>query len=211
MLFTQLDRLKRSAVSSILLLMFAGFVLLLAPEGVLPFLGSVLGFLLSVYAAVSVLNFIGSRKALIHYVYLFLGLAAGLFGFVFFVYEDYLSGLLFWLVSVIPILAGAYGGYHALAFARMSGRRGWWILIVLSVFLMVFGGFIFLNPWADTSHAVMQVIGGGDAPRLRADWLRRHDLPAERHCPEHPACSFLLRPFLRFLRPLHNGYPSRNR
>lgn len=54
MLFTQLDRLKRGAVPSILLLMFAGFVLLPAPEGVLPFLGSVFGFLLSVFAAVSV-------------------------------------------------------------------------------------------------------------------------------------------------------------
>ena len=160
MLFKGLDRLKRSAIMTTIVLMFIGNILLIIPEAYFPFLGAALGFSLLVVLVVEIFNFISSPRALIHYIYLALGLLAGLFGIMLFIFDDLLLQLLTWLVSVIPILLGAYGIYHAFAFARRSGRKGWWLLIVLSALLMVFGGFIFYNPWMESTQAVIQVIGG---------------------------------------------------
>ena len=160
MLFQGLDKLKRSAIMTSIILMFIGNILLVLPEGALTFLGGAVGFSLLVVSVVAILNFIGSPKALIHYILLAIGLFSGLLGIIFLVFESFLADCLFWLVGLLPIFGGAYGVYHALTFARRSGRRGWWILIVLSVFLIVFGGFIFYNPWMESPQAVMQVIGG---------------------------------------------------
>ena len=49
---------------------------------------------------------------------------------------------------------------HALVYARRAGRKGWWILIILSLALMLLGGIIFTNPWWDTPHKLFEVIGG---------------------------------------------------
>ena len=160
MLFKELDKLKRSAVMTTIILMFIGFILLLLPETYIPFLSSALGFILLVVLVVAVLDYIGSAKALIHYFRLALGLLAGVVGFALFVFDGLFVSALSWLVGTVPILIGMYGIYHALAFARRSGRRGWWILIILSAAMILFGGVIFGNPWVDSPRAVMQVIGG---------------------------------------------------
>ena len=160
MLFKGLDKLKRNAIMTTIVLMFIGNILLILPEGFIPFLSKALAFVLLVTCVVGILDFIASKKALIHHIYLFLSLFAGLLGVMFFVFDTLFMDILYWVVGILPILAGIYGVYHALTFARRSGRKGWWTLIVLSVFLMVFGGFIFFNPWMDSPHAVMQVIGG---------------------------------------------------
>ena len=160
MLFRSLDKLKRTAIMTTIVLMFIGNILLVLPEAFIPFLSDALAFVLLVTCVVGIFDFISSKKALIHYIYLFVSLFAGLLGVMFFTFDTLLTDVLYWVVGVLPILAGIYGVYHALAFARRSGRKGWWILIVLSLFLMVFGGFIFYNPWMDSPQAVMQVIGG---------------------------------------------------
>ena len=160
MLFQSLDKIKRSAVMSTIVLMFIGLILLLLPEGYFSFLNFSAGFALSVVLILSVLNFISSSKTLMSYMKLTLGLIAGIFALAFFTFDGLLLSILSWLVGILPILLGAYGIYHAVAFARRSGRRAWWLLIVFSVFLIVFGGFIFWNPWMDYSSAFIKIIGG---------------------------------------------------
>ena len=160
MLFEGLDRLKRSAVLTTILLVFAGNVLLVLPESVLPFFNAMMGFALLVVSMVSIFDFLSSRKALIHYISLTFGLLCGLLGLLFLVFEGLLTDMLVWLVCVVPVVDGVYGICHALLFARRSGRRGWWILLILSAALIVFGGFVFYNPWMDTTIGRMRVIGG---------------------------------------------------
>lgn len=160
MLFQSLDKLKRNAIMTTIVLMFIGNVLMFVPETHFAFLDSALGFTLLVIAVTGVFHFISSRKSLIDYIYLAMSLFSCHMGIVFFVFDDFLLQMLTWLVGVIPILLGAYGIWHAIAFARRSGRKGWWILILLSAALMVFGGVIFWNPWMDSTQATIQVIGG---------------------------------------------------
>ncbi len=160
MLFEGLDRIKRSAIMTTITLMIAGNVLLVLPESILPFFGEIMGFALLVVAVVSIFHYLASKKALIHYIYLTLGLLFGLLGICLLVFEGLLTRILVWLVCVFPILGGLYGIFHAFVFARRSGRKGWWILIVLSLALIVFGGFVFYNPWMESTVGTMRIIGG---------------------------------------------------
>ena len=177
MLFQSLDKIKRNAVMTTIVLMFIGNSLMFVPEEIyFTFLNSALGFVLLVVAATGIFHFISSPKALIHFIYLALSMFAFLMGIMFFVMDDLLLRILTWLVGVFPILFGAYGIYHAIAFARRSGRKGWWILIILSAALMSFGGMIFWNPWMDSTRATIQVIGGtmmfsAIVSALRLIWL----------------------------------------
>ena len=142
------------------ILMFLGLLLLLIPEAYFSSLSSILGFCLAVLFAYTVFKFLGDDKTLMAYIKLGLGLFAGIWSVAFFIFDGLLLSILSWLVGTLPILFGAYGIYHAIAFARRSGRKGWWLLIILSLLLMVFGGFVFWNPWMDSSQAFIQIIGG---------------------------------------------------
>ena len=160
MLFNELDKIKRSAVMSTIVLIFVGNILLVTPEGYISVIGGALGYGLLVTGCMVLFHFIGSRKSLIHYIELTLGLFAGLLGVMIFVFDNLILQMLSWFVGLIPIVLGIYGIGHALIFARKTGRKGWWILILLSAVLLVFGIFTCIHPWVNSPRAVMQVMGG---------------------------------------------------
>lgn len=160
MIFESLDRMKRTAVMTTIILMIAGNMLLVLPDNILPRCNEIAGFALLVYAVLSVFNFLSSKKALIHYIHLTLGLICGMLGVFFFVFEGLLTVLLIWMVGLIPIIFGLYGIYHALVFARRSGRKGWSILIVMSLALIIFGGFAFIHPWVTSTAGHLRIVGG---------------------------------------------------
>ena len=87
MLFEGLDRLKRSAILSTIILMITGNILLVLPDSVLPFFNELLGFALLVVSVVSIFNYLASKKALIHYIYLSIGLFCGMIGICFSIYS----------------------------------------------------------------------------------------------------------------------------
>ena len=160
MLFNSLDKFKRKMVMMIILLMFTGLTMFLVPVSFIPMLGRILGFCFLVLSITYILEFTDSNKALIHYIRLFIGLLLGLAGILLFAIDGLFLAVLNWLVGALPILLGGYGLYHALAFARRSGRRGWGIYLFLSCLLLLFGVFLFINPWADDPRKVLYVIGG---------------------------------------------------
>lgn len=159
MLFDSLDRLKRNTIMTAIILMFVGNAFLLVPGEYVQFLSASFAFVLVVASIVSVLSFIESQRAFISYIKLFCGLLIGTIGIMFFLVQDSFLTLVGSLVILVPALFGIYGIFHAIAFARRSGRRGWWMLIVFSCLLLLFALFGIFDPW-DTEDAAIKVIGG---------------------------------------------------
>ncbi len=160
MLFQGLDRLKRSVLMTTIVLMFIGIIFMIIPGESIKYISRGFGFLLLVALAFSIFNFVSSSKALFHHLVLVGGLVAGVVGALILTNDSLLENALKWLVGVVPIVSGAYGIYHALVFARRSGRKGWFVLVILSALLIVFGAFVFFNPWRDNTSALMLIIGG---------------------------------------------------
>ena len=160
MLFNSLNKLKRTMVMWIIYFLFAGLTMFIVPVSYVPILGKTLGFVLLVLAILKILEFISGNKSLANYIGLALGLLAGLAGLLLFAVDGLFLALLNWLTGTLPIVCGCLGLYNALVYARRSGRKGWWLPIILNCLLLVFGTILFVNPWADDPRAVLQVIGG---------------------------------------------------
>ena len=160
MLFHTLEKFKRSMLLLIILLMFAGLTMFAVPVAFIPIMGQLLGFALLVFSILKIMGFIDSNKAMIHFINLIIGLVAGLAGILLFSIEGLFLVLLNWFVGTLPILLGGYGLYHALTYARRSGRKGWWILIILDCLLLLFGSILFVNPWKEDPRKLLYVIGG---------------------------------------------------
>ena len=65
-------------------------------------------------------------------------------------------GLLF---GIFLVLEGLNELFNTWKYARRAKRSGWWILILLSLFLIAAGVVILANPWWDTPGKLMRVIG----------------------------------------------------
>jgi uncharacterized membrane protein HdeD (DUF308 family) len=113
-------------IMMIICLSFAGLTMFVVPTSYIPALGKILGFFFLVLSILKILDFVSSKKAMINYIGLTLGLLAGLFGILLFSIDGLFLTLLNWLTGTLPIILGIVGLYHALAFARRSGRKGWW-------------------------------------------------------------------------------------
>lgn len=160
MLFDSLDRMKRSTIMLTIVLMFVGWALLMVPEDYVPFLSGALGFLLVVSAVVAALAFGESSRSLISYIRLVGGLLGGTVGLSLFLIDGTFVMLLSILVILVPALLGIYGIFHAFAFARRSGRNGWWALVLFSCLLLVFAVFGIVNPWSGDIGGTIKLIGG---------------------------------------------------
>ena len=160
MLFSTLDTLKRKMVMGIIFFLFAGITLVVIPVSSIPYLGKACGFCLLCLSILKVLDFMSSRKGLAHYIGLTAGLAAGVAGIVFLTIDGVFMGLLNWLTGTLPILLGCLSLYYALTYLRRSGRKGWWVFVILSCLLLAFGTILFVNPWAGDERSVLWVIGG---------------------------------------------------
>ena len=160
MLFNTLDKFKRKMVMMIIVLLFTGLTMFLVPVSYVPLLGKVASFFLLVLAVLRILEFSSSNKALVHYISLSIGLLLGFIGILLYSVDGLFLTILNWLVGTLPILLGGYSLYHALTYARRSGRKGWWLLLILSCLLLAFGTILFVNPWANDPKSVLMVIGG---------------------------------------------------
>ena len=160
MLFDELDKVRRRTIMTTIVFVFVGVAFLVVPETYLAFVGSAFAFVMVVWAVVSILEFTCGPKVLIRYLGLFVALAIGLLGVALFVFDGLFLTLVTGLVAVIPLFGGILGSYHALVFARRSGRRGWWVPLVLSIPLMAFGIMTIASPLALSTRNVLQLIGG---------------------------------------------------
>ena len=159
MLFRTLDRLKRQSILAAILMMALGVVMLICPESYVNALVVTVGYVMIIFSIVKILEFITGKKALIHYLIFTGALIIAIFGIFILIYNEDLLRALGWLFGFVLVQDGIFTLLNALIFARRSNRRGWWVLIVLSVVLAVLGVLIFLNPWWDSPSLLMKVIG----------------------------------------------------
>lgn len=160
MLFQTLDRLKRQSTLAAILMMALGVVMLICPESYVNTLVVTVGYGMIVFAIVEMLEFVASKKALIHYILFTGALIIAILGVFILIYNQDLLKALGWLFGFVLLQDGLFTLLNALLFARRSNRKGWWMLAILAAALMVLGVLIFLNPWWDSPSLLMKVIGG---------------------------------------------------
>ena len=159
MLFQEMGKLKRSWIMTSIIFMFIGVVMLISPERYLNMLMAALGYILLIFSTVLELDFLTSKKVLINYIYLSGALLIGVVGLVILIYREDVLRVLGLLFGVVLVLEGLNELFNTWMYARRAQRKGWWILIILSLLLIASGIIILANPWWDTPGALMNVIG----------------------------------------------------
>lgn len=159
MLFESLDKLKRNSIMSSILLVALGVIIMICPEKYIPTLILVFGYTLIVIFLVLMLNFLSSKKSLMEYIKFSGALVLGIIGVSVLVFHSDVMRDLAWLFGFLLILDGGHSMIHSFTYARRSKRKGWWVLTILSVFLIAAGIVLFANHWWDTPVMLMKVIG----------------------------------------------------
>ena len=177
----ELDKLKRSVITTSIVLLFAGLLLYLIPAEYIPIINIASGFTLLVICVVTMFIFLGSSKILIRYLQLCGGLTMGIAGIALWIFDDMFIRLLTLMIGILPAVISIPSMFHAFAYLRRSGRKGWWILVLCPLALMAFAVFVLWNPWLKDENAVMNAAGTvlistAVVNALRLIWLR----PAKR-------------------------------
>jgi hypothetical protein len=164
-----------------IVLLFAGLLLYLIPAEYIPIINIASGFTLLVICVVTMFIFLGSSKILIRYLQLCGGLTMGLAGIALWIFDDMFIRLLTLMIGILPAVISIPSIFHAFAYLRRSGRKGWWILVLCPLALMAFAVFVLWNPWLKDENAVMNAAGTvlistAVVNALRLIWLR----PAKR-------------------------------
>ena len=159
MIFEALDKIKRNAIFSTILLIALGVIVMICPKDYAPALILGFGFVLLVLAIVWVLNFLVSKKTLIDYVKFVAAVFFGIAGLCILLFRQQTMLVLALSFGILLILDGFRTLYHSFTFARRSHRKGWWILSILSFLLMGVGVLLFVNPWTSTEDTLLLAIG----------------------------------------------------
>lgn len=160
MLFDSLDKIKRNSIMSAILLIALGSIILICPESYIGMLTLIFGYTLIIIAIVMFLNFFSSNKSIMEYLKFVGALVLGIIGISVLIFQNDIMRVLAWLFGFLLIADGARTLFHSFTYARRSERKGWWVLTILSILLMVAGIVLFVNPWWDTPEKLMKVIGG---------------------------------------------------
>ena len=159
MLFDSLDKLKRNSIMSAILLVVLGVIIMVCPVEYVPLLIQLLGYTLVVIAIVMILYFFSGNKSLMEYVKFTGALLLGIAGILALVYQSDVMRVLAWVSGFLLVLDGARTMFHAFTYARRSQRKGWWVLAILALLLIIAGVIVLVNRWWDTPEMLMKVIG----------------------------------------------------
>lgn len=160
MLFQELGKLKRSSIMTSIILVTVGILMIMCPKEYINSMVATLGYGILIFAAVGVLEFISGKKTLMGYVNLTKSLILAIVGGALLIFENDMVRVTGFIFGVVLIGDGIVGIVNALMYARRAGHKGWWILIVLCVLMIVFGLIVLINPWWDEPTMLFDVIGG---------------------------------------------------
>lgn len=159
MLFQELGKMKRTWIMSSIVLMVVGIGMLICPDRYMGLMVSALGYVLLVLATVFVLDFLASKKALINYVFVTIGLFVGLLGLFVEMWRSDVLPMLSLIFGLVLLIEGLYELFNAFVYARRAGRTAWGVLALLSVLTVLFGVILLINPWWRTPAVLKAVIG----------------------------------------------------
>ena len=159
MLFQELSKIKRSSIMTSIILVAIGIVMIMCPPQYVDSLVSVLGYVMVVAAIVMMLNFISAKKSLINYIKLVGSLIMLLLGISVLVFDNIvlIIGIVFGLVLLCD---GILTIINTVLYVRRAQRKGWWVLVVLSVLVILSGLTVLVNPWWKEPTMLFDVIGG---------------------------------------------------
>ena len=160
MLFQELGKLKRSSIMTSILLAGFGILMIICPKQYVNALVATLGYWALVFAAVMVLEFISGKKALMNYIYFTGALILALLGIAIVAFETDVVRIVGLIFGVVLVGDGTVGIVNAWMYARRAGRKGWWVLIVLNVLMILCGLVVLVNPWWNEPTMLFDVIGG---------------------------------------------------
>ena len=159
MLFQELGKMKRTWIMSSIVLMVVGIGMLICPDRYMGLMVAALGYVLLVLATVFVLDFLASKKALINYVFVTIGLFVGLLGLFVEMRRSDVLPMLSLIFGLVLLIEGLYELFNAFVYARRAGRTAWGVLALLSVLTVLFGVILLINPWWGTPAVLKAVIG----------------------------------------------------
>ena len=159
MLFESLDKIRRNSIMSAILLIALGAIIIICPNDYIGSLMLMFGYTLVVIAIVMGLNFFNGKKSLMEYIKFTGALILGIVGLCVLVFRGDIMRVLGWLFGFLLIADGARTMFHSFTYARRSKRKGWWVLTILSLLLIMAGVILFINPWWETPEMLMKVIG----------------------------------------------------
>ena len=160
MLFQELGKLKRSSIMTSIILAAVGVLMIICPRQYVNALVSTLGCGMLVFAAVMLLDFISGKKTLMNYVYFTGALILALLGVAIVVFETDVVKVIGLVFGLVLVGDGIVGIVNAWMYARRAGRKGWWVLIVLNVIMILCGLIVLVNPWWNEPTMLFDVIGG---------------------------------------------------
>ena len=159
MIFEGLNSLRRSAIMTAIILMAFGVVLLMLPEEYLPSLIMAAGSAMIIIALGMIFDFLGSNKALIHFIFLTGAIALGIGGIAVLIFQDDVLFVLGFFLGLFLVLESLHGIFHSWVYARRSEIKGWWTLIPLYVVQIAAGVLIMVNPWWQDPGEFKMIIG----------------------------------------------------
>ena len=110
-------------------------------------------------AIVLTLKFLSGNKSLMEYLKFTGALILGIVGIAALMYRSDMMRVLAWLFGFLLVVDGGRTLFHSLTYARRSQRKGWWVLTILSVLLIITGILIFVNPFWNSADMLMKIIG----------------------------------------------------
>lgn len=159
MIVQELGKLKQSTIMYSIVLMAIGIMLQICPAKYTDSVIDIFGYGILITSAVMMMEFLAGKKEMMDYVSFTLALFLFIMGLCTIYFNDGIVRVLGVLFGILLIIDGLHSLVHALLYARKAGRKGWWLLIILSCALMLFAMIIFINPWWNTPDKLLKAIG----------------------------------------------------
>lgn len=160
MLIDALEKIKQQTIISSIVMMILGLLMLMIPEKYDGTLINLLGYVVLLFGAVMVWNFIESHKKLSDWILFIVALLLLLLGIFVLLSGDNILKVLSVLFGILLIVDGVHSAAHAWMYARRSGRKLWGLLLGIALLLVLLGIMILNNPWWHVPHSFLKAIGG---------------------------------------------------
>ena len=164
MIFEALDKIRRNAIFTTILLMALGAIIMICPANYIPTLILGTGYTLVVVGLVMGFGFFSSKKSLVDYIKFVGAILLAIAGILVLVKRDEMMSVLAWVFGLLLFIDGLRTLLHSVTYVRRSHRKAWILLFIFSLAISALGVILFItpwfNPWFSSAETLMKAIGG---------------------------------------------------